>query len=69
MFYVLIYSAIGLGTAATGIIGSLVQLTGALRASRSLFRELLDGVVYATVRFHDTTPAGAYNNLPRDQFS
>jgi ABC-type multidrug transport system fused ATPase/permease subunit len=58
MFYVLIYSSIGLGTALFVVISNLVQLTGALKASRSLFKELLDNVVYATVRFHDTTPAG-----------
>lgn len=47
MLYVLVYSAI-----------NLVQLTGALRASRRLLKELLHNVVYAAVRFHDTTPAG-----------
>ena len=58
IFYVLVYSAIGLGVALISVAGNLVQLTGALRASRKLFKELLDNVVYATFRFHDTTPAG-----------
>lgn len=58
LFYVLVYSAIGFGVASVGVLSNLVQLTGALRASRRLFTELLNNVVYATVRFHDTTPAG-----------
>ena len=58
MFYVAIYSAIGFGSALVSVTSNAIQFTGALRASRKLFKQLLDAVVMATVRFHDTTPAG-----------
>lgn len=58
LFFVGVYTAIGFGTAFIQILSSGIQLTGALRASRVLFRKLLRTVVFATVRFHDTTPAG-----------
>ncbi|KAG6881440.1 hypothetical protein C0995_001885, partial [Termitomyces sp. Mi166 len=40
----------------------VAQYTGALRASRILFRRLLETVVRATFRFHDTTPQGRLLN-------
>jgi len=39
-----------------------VQYTGALRASRVLFKQLLVSVVRATMRWHDTTPQGRMLN-------
>ncbi|KAJ7807829.1 hypothetical protein B0H14DRAFT_3152303 [Mycena olivaceomarginata] len=62
LFYVGIYAAIGLTTAFVGICSSAAQMTGALRASRKLFRALLVTVVRATFRFHDTTPQGRMLN-------
>ena len=58
LFYVGIYGAIGLATAAVGITSTAVQYTGALRASRLIFKQLLEGVVRATMRWHDVTPQG-----------
>jgi ABC-type multidrug transport system fused ATPase/permease subunit len=58
MFYVGIFAAIGLGSAFIAILSSYVQLTGALKASRRLFQQLLVGVVRATMRWHDVTPQG-----------
>ena len=52
LFYVGIYTAIGLTTAAASILSTIVQFTGALRASRILFERLLVGVVRATMRWH-----------------
>ncbi|KAG6914945.1 hypothetical protein DXG01_014339 [Tephrocybe rancida] len=40
----------------------VAQYTGALRASRILFKQLLVTVVRATFRFHDTTPQGRMLN-------
>ncbi|KAJ7331555.1 hypothetical protein DFH08DRAFT_814863 [Mycena albidolilacea] len=60
LFYVGIYAAIALTTAFVGICSSAAQMTGALRASRKLFRALLVTVVRATFRFHDTTPQGEF---------
>jgi ABC-type multidrug transport system fused ATPase/permease subunit len=62
LFYVGVYAAIGLAGSFLVIISSLTQLTGALRASRVLFKQLLVSVVHATMRWHDTTPAGRMLN-------
>ncbi|KXN85925.1 ATP-dependent bile acid permease [Leucoagaricus sp. SymC.cos] len=61
-FYIGIYAAIGLGTALTNVLSVAAQYTGALRASRILFKKLLVNVVRATFRFHDTTPQGRMLN-------
>ncbi|KAF8205407.1 multidrug resistance-associated ABC transporter [Mycena galopus ATCC 62051] len=62
LFYVGIYAAIGFTTAFVSILSSVLQITGALRASRKLFKALLVTVVQATFRFHDTTPQGRMLN-------
>ncbi|KAJ6491631.1 hypothetical protein C8R47DRAFT_1214434 [Mycena vitilis] len=62
LFYVGVYAAIGLITALVSVSSSLAQLTGALWASRTLFKALLETVVRATFRFHDTTPQGRMLN-------
>ncbi|THU84317.1 multidrug resistance-associated ABC transporter [Dendrothele bispora CBS 962.96] len=62
MFYVGVYAAIGLGGAFVSVMSVMAQYTGALRASRILFRQLLVTVVRATFRFHDTTPQGRMLN-------
>jgi hypothetical protein len=59
LFYIGIYAAIGLGTAFVSVASYIAQFTGALRASRLLFKRLLIGVVKATMRWHDVTPQGA----------
>ena len=74
LFYVAIYASIGIASALTNILSVTAQYTGALRASRilfkyvdfvyyqllpsNIFRQLLVTVVRATFRFHDTTPQG-----------
>ncbi|KAJ7764128.1 hypothetical protein DFH07DRAFT_1059163 [Mycena maculata] len=62
LFYVGVYAAIGLTTAFVGLCSVAAQYTGALRASRLLFKQLLVSVVRATFRFHDTTPLGRMLN-------
>ncbi|KAI0065886.1 multidrug resistance-associated ABC transporter [Artomyces pyxidatus] len=62
LFYISVYAAIGLSSALVGILSSLTQYTGALRASRVLFKRLLESVVRATMRWHDTTPQGRMLN-------
>jgi len=44
------------------LCSAAAQYTGALRASRLLFKQLLVSVVRATFRFHDTTPLGRMLN-------
>ena len=58
LFYIGVYSALGLGSAFLGVLTVIVQITGALRASKVLFKQLLVTVVRATMRWHDTTPQG-----------
>ncbi|KAH7922269.1 P-loop containing nucleoside triphosphate hydrolase protein [Leucogyrophana mollusca] len=62
LFYVGVYGCIGLATALVSVTSAMVQYTGALRASRSIFRSLLVGVVRATMRWHDVTPQGRMLN-------
>ncbi|KAF9471237.1 hypothetical protein BDN70DRAFT_939094 [Pholiota conissans] len=65
LFYTSIYSAIGLASALASVLSVTAQYTGALRASRLLFRyasAITVTVVRATFRFHDTTPTGRLLN-------
>ncbi|EIW82695.1 multidrug resistance-associated ABC transporter [Coniophora puteana RWD-64-598 SS2] len=62
LFYVGVYGLIGLSSALALVITILVQFTGARRASRLLFRQLLERVVHATMRWHDVTPTGRMLN-------
>ncbi|TFY53857.1 hypothetical protein EVG20_g9943 [Dentipellis fragilis] len=62
LFYVGVYAAIGFAVGITSILSNITQYTGALRASRVLFRRLLERVVRATMRWHDTTPQGRMLN-------
>ncbi|KAJ6508827.1 hypothetical protein C8R45DRAFT_815212 [Mycena sanguinolenta] len=62
MFYVGIYALIGLSAAFLRIAVDGVQLYGAFRASRSLFRELLSKLAYSTFRWFDATPKGRILN-------
>lgn len=64
LFYVAVYSLIGLIGGVASISSSAAQFTGALRASRQLFHQLLVGVVHATMRWHDTTPQGLASLAP-----
>jgi hypothetical protein len=63
LFYIGVYSALGLGSALVGVLSAIVQYTGALRASKVLFVRLLVTVVRATMRWHDTTPQGTLPHL------
>ncbi|TFK72661.1 hypothetical protein BDN72DRAFT_876371 [Pluteus cervinus] len=62
MFFVVVYAVIGFATALAGILLTLVVYTAGLRASRIIFKRLLETVVRAPFRFHDTTPQGRLLN-------
>ncbi|KAF7298743.1 ATP-dependent bile acid permease [Mycena indigotica] len=62
LFYIGVYTAIGVAGVALQLLGGWVQYTGALAASRVLFKKLLFTVTRATFRFHDTTPQGRILN-------
>ncbi|KAF7307832.1 ABC bile acid [Mycena kentingensis (nom. inval.)] len=58
LYYVAIYAAIGVATALVTVVCSSAQMTGAYRAGQFFFRALVNAVVRAPFRFHDTTPQG-----------
>jgi hypothetical protein len=58
LFYVTIYAAITFGAAAISIFNVIVQYSGAFRASKLMFKQLLVAIVRATMRWHDSTPTG-----------
>jgi ABC-type multidrug transport system fused ATPase/permease subunit len=62
LFYVGVYAMIGFATAIVSVLSTAIQYNGALKASRSIFHKLLTGVVRATMRWHDVTPAGRMLN-------
>ncbi|KAH8825097.1 multidrug resistance-associated ABC transporter [Flagelloscypha sp. PMI_526] len=62
LFYVGIYAALCILHGLLHATAAGAQYWGALRASKILFKQLLDRVVRATFRFHDTTPAGRLLN-------
>lgn len=62
-FYIGIYALISLAGVLVEIIAIIAQFTGALRASRVLFKKLLASVVRATMRWHDVTPQGGFFKL------
>ena len=52
LFYVGVYALIGLASGFTNILSIITQFLGALRASRLLFKRLLNSVIRATMRWH-----------------
>ena len=62
LFYVGVYAAIGITAALASTTSTVTQYTGALRASRLLFKQLLIKVMHATMRWHDVTPQGQSSN-------
>ncbi|KAJ7505211.1 hypothetical protein B0H11DRAFT_1977471 [Mycena galericulata] len=67
LYYAGIYAAIGLFGVTVHLLSVAMEHTGALNASHTIYRRLLDSVVRATFRFHDTTPQGRMlNRFGRD---
>ena len=62
MFYVGIFAAIGIGGGLVLLLALIVQYAAALKASKKMFKQLLDTVVHATMRWFDTTPQGRLLN-------
>ncbi|KAF9582884.1 hypothetical protein BGW38_010626 [Lunasporangiospora selenospora] len=61
-YYIGIYSLIAMMAVFLTIVRMFWQLYGSLRASRSLYEELLASIVRAPIRFFDTTPVGRLIN-------
>jgi len=62
VFYVGVFAAIGIGGGLVLLLTLIVQYAAALKASKRMFRQLLDTVVHATMRWFDTTPQGRLLN-------
>ncbi|KAG8994024.1 hypothetical protein FRB90_000542, partial [Tulasnella sp. 427] len=62
LFYVGVYAGIGLAAAFVSMSNSIVQYWGSYRASKVLFKRLLNAVVGSPMRFFDTTPTGRILN-------
>ena len=62
MFYVGVFAAIGIGGGLVLLLTLIVQYAAALKASKKMFKQLLDTVVHATMRWFDTTPQGRLLN-------
>jgi hypothetical protein len=60
MYYVGVFALIGFLSILLEMLGGAVLVYGAYRASKSMFRQLLDSVTRATMRWHDTTPTGSF---------
>ena len=56
--FISIYAAIGLASISTTLISTVVLYYSSLRASRALFRQLVEKVVGATMRWHDVVESG-----------
>ena len=65
MFYVAVFAAIKIGGGLIRLLILVVQYTAAFKASKEMFKKLLDSVVHATMRWFDTTPQGR----PLNRFS
>ena len=60
--YVGVYALIGVVTVIVSISSSAMTYSGALYASRKLFKGLLSSVMHATMRWFDVTPTGRILN-------
>jgi ABC-type multidrug transport system fused ATPase/permease subunit len=58
MFYVAVFACIGLGVVVVNIAAQIVLAIGSYRASKRLFKDLLETVMKASMRWFDTTPTG-----------
>ncbi|KAF9115455.1 hypothetical protein BGX27_007708 [Mortierella sp. AM989] len=61
-FFIGIYGLISLMTVFLTIVRMFWQFYGSLKASRSLYEELLVSIIHAPIRFFDTTPVGRIIN-------
>ncbi|KAI9334017.1 hypothetical protein BDR26DRAFT_867646 [Obelidium mucronatum] len=62
MFFIAIYGLLGFSKVLVAVILNLINVFGAIRASRSLHQSLLASVLGAPLRFFETTPLGRILN-------
>ncbi|KAH8822793.1 P-loop containing nucleoside triphosphate hydrolase protein [Flagelloscypha sp. PMI_526] len=61
-FYIGIYAAISIGAVTFECMRLFVLFTGSIHASKTLYKKLLEAILFAQVRFHDTTSRGRILN-------
>ncbi|KAG7856359.1 hypothetical protein KL939_004011 [Ogataea angusta] len=62
MYYITIYTLIGLSFATLGSSRVILTFLGGLNVSRKIFKDLLDKLLHARLRFFDQTPIGRIMN-------
>ncbi|KAG7827716.1 hypothetical protein KL920_004479 [Ogataea angusta] len=62
MYYITIYTLIGLAFATLGSSRVILTFLGGLNVSRKIFKDLLDKLLHARLRFFDQTPIGRIMN-------
>jgi len=61
-YYLTVYALLSLGFIVAIGARMVIQLSGSLEASRTIFTSLLDTLLSAVIRFYDTTPVGRIVN-------
>ncbi|KAF8178262.1 multidrug resistance-associated ABC transporter [Pholiota molesta] len=61
-FYISIYAAITLTDLVISTIRWFILYTGSIRASRTLYKQLLESILFASLRFHESTSRGSLLN-------
>ncbi|KAH8833430.1 multidrug resistance-associated ABC transporter [Flagelloscypha sp. PMI_526] len=61
-FYVWRYAAISIGAVAIECLRFFILFSGSIHASKTLYKKLLEAILFAQVRFHDTTSRGRILN-------
>ncbi|KAE8913580.1 Multidrug resistance-associated protein 1 [Phytophthora fragariae] len=70
MFYVYVYMGLNVAYAVALYVRAITTYKGGLRASRSLFQDLLARILRAPTSFFDTTPTGRIvNRLSKDVYT
>ncbi|KAI6003480.1 multidrug resistance-associated ABC transporter [Pisolithus orientalis] len=69
LFYVVIYALVAFIMTVLSVLSIILLYAAAQKASRSLFSLLLEGVVHASLPWHDTTPRGKEPALFRTHVS
>ncbi|KAJ3029830.1 UNVERIFIED_CONTAM: hypothetical protein HDU68_010951 [Siphonaria sp. JEL0065] len=62
MFYITVYGLLGFSKVLVAVVLNLINVFGAIRASRSLHQSLLASILGAPLRFFETTPLGRILN-------
>jgi ABC-type multidrug transport system fused ATPase/permease subunit len=65
MFYISVFTAIGIGGGLVFLLNLIVQYAAALKASKKVFKQLLDTIIHATMQWFDTTQGRLLNRFSK----